>query len=209
MTESNAVDSDLERVEKAQAGDLESFELLVSQYEKRIYRVAYRLLENEHDAEDVLQETFLKAFEKLKQFRRESSFYTWIVQIAVNASFQRLNQRRKWPSVSLDESEDEGEGYRPKEIVAWEEDPEKLFSHKEIQAILNDAIAALPLIYRSVFVLKDIEHLPAEQIAQMLEISLAATKSRLIRARLELRERLSKHFRKKGAVIHSGDHKHA
>jgi RNA polymerase sigma-70 factor (ECF subfamily) len=209
MTESNALDVDLECVEKAQAGDLECFELLVSQYEKRIYRVASRLLDDEHDAEDVLQETFLKAFEKLKLFRRESSFYTWIVQIAVNASLQRLNQRRKWPTVSLDEPEEESDGYRPKEIVVWEEDPEKLFSRKEVQDILNDAITSLPLIYRSVFVLKDIEHLPAEQIARMLGISLAAAKSRLIRARLELRERLSKHFRKKGAIVHSGEHKHA
>jgi RNA polymerase sigma-70 factor (ECF subfamily) len=208
--ESKGTEKELEWVNKAQAGGLEAFESLVSLHENKIYNVAYRLLENEHDAEDVLQETFLKAFENLSKFRKEASFYTWIMQIAVNASLQRLNQRRKWSTVPLDETSEaaDEDSFHPKEVVIWDEDPERLYSQKELRGILNAAIYSLPLIYRSVFVLKDLEHLSVEQAAQMLGISLAAAKSRLIRARLELRERLGKYFRKKGAVSLPADHNH-
>jgi RNA polymerase sigma-70 factor (ECF subfamily) len=210
MPESKGTERELEWVDKAQAGDLGAFESLAGLYENRIYSVAYRFLDNESDAEDVLQEAFLKAFENLSKFRKESSFYTWIMQIAVNASLQRLNQRRKWPMVSLDESNGTGDEYsfHPQEVVIWDEDPEKLYSQKELRGILNAAISSLPFIYRSVFILKDLEHLSAEQAAQMLGISLPAAKSRLIRARLELRERLGKYFRRKGAVNLLADHNH-
>ena len=210
MPESKATEKELDWVERAQSGELDAFESLVSLYEKKIYNVAYRLLGNRQDSEDVLQETFLKAFEHLAQFRKESSFYTWIVQIAVNASLQRLNQRRKWPTVSLDESDEpeDDTAYHPREVVAWEEDPERLYSQKEIREILNEAIASLPMIYRTVFILKDMENLPVEEAAQVLGVSLPAAKSRLIRARLELRERLGKFFRKRGAAGIPVEHSH-
>ena len=208
--ESKKSESEVEWVQKAQAGDLEAFESLVSLYEKRIYNIARRILESEPDAEDVLQETFLKAFESLAKFRREASFYTWIVQIAVNASLQRLNQRKKWATVSLNgvDERDNDDDYRPREVVIWEDHPEKIYSRKELKEILNAAISSLPAIYRTVFLLKDMENLSAEQVARMLGISLPATKSRLIRARLELRERLGSHFRKKGAEVLPLDHTH-
>ena len=208
--ESKKAETEVELVQNAQAGDLDAFELLVSLYEKRIYNIARRLLDSEVDAEDVLQETFLKAFENLARFRREASFYTWIVQIAVNASLQRLNQRKKWSTVSLSETgeTDDDEAYLPREVVVWEENPELIYSQKEIREILNAAISSLPVIYRTVFLLKDVEKLPAEQVAGILGISLPAAKSRLIRARLELRERLGNHFRKKGAENLPLDHTH-
>jgi RNA polymerase sigma-70 factor (ECF subfamily) len=205
MEESNPAGHENELVAQARSGDTESFEALVNLYERRIYQIAYRIVENAQDAEDVLQETFLKAFENLQGFRGESSFYTWTVQIAVNAALQRVNRRRKRPTVSLDG--DDGESFSPpREIVAWEENPEQLYAKKEAQAILEQAISALPVIYRTVFLLKDVENLPVDEVANSLGISVPATKSRLIRARLELRESLGRHFRKKGAPIYSGEH---
>ena len=208
MSESNPSGQESLLVAKAQAGDVGSFETLVNFYDKRIYQIAYRIVENNHDAEDVLQEAFLKAFESLDRFRRESSFYTWIVQIAVNGALQRVNKRRKRPTVSLDNSSKDDGAFRPTEIVVWEEDPEKLYSKKETHVILERAIASLPVIYRTVFLLKDVENLPVDTIAKTLGISRAAAKSRLIRARLELREYLNKHFKKKGAPVYSAEHHH-
>jgi RNA polymerase sigma-70 factor (ECF subfamily) len=155
-----------------------------------------------------LQETFLKAFENLNRFRGESRFYTWVVQIAVNGALQRVNRSRKRPTVSLDHSSEDDMNFRPREIVVWEEDPEKLYSKKETAAILEKAISSPPVIYRTVFLLKDVENLPVDAIARTLGISLAAAKCRLIRARLELREYLSGHFKKKGATVYSADHRH-
>ena len=208
MSESNPSGQESLLVAKAQAGDVGSFETLVNRYDRRIYQIAYRIVENNHDAEDVLQEAFLKAFESLDRFRRESSFYTWVVQIAVNGALQRVNKRRKRPTVSLDNSSKDDADFRPKEIVVWEEDPEKLYSKKETHVILERAIASLPVIYRTVFLLKDVENLPVDAIAKTLDISRAAAKSRLIRARLELREHLNKHFKKKGAPVYSAEHHH-
>ena len=208
MSESNPSGQESLLVAKAQAGDVGSFETLVNFYDKRIYQIAYRIVENNHDAEDVLQEAFLKAFESLDRFRRESSFYTWVVQIAVNGALQRVNKRRKRPTVSLDNSSKDDGAFRPTEIVVWEEDPEKLYSKKETHVILERAIASLPVIYRTVFLLKDVENLPVDTIAKTLGISRAAAKSRLIRARLELREYLNKHFKKKGAPVYSAEHHH-
>jgi len=208
MAGSNLTGRESRWVAAAQAGDIKSFEALVSLYERRIYHIAHRLVENTYDAEDVLQETFLKAFENLKRFRGESSFYTWIVRIAVNAALQKVNRRRRHPTVSIDDSSNQDADFRPKEIVAWEEDPETLYSRKETQIILQKAISSLPVIYRTVFLLKDVENVPVDVIARTLSISLPAAKSRLIRARLELREYLSSYFRKKGAPVYPADHHH-
>src|SRR5512145_940471 len=102
MEESNSVGREKELLANALSGDTESFEALVNLYERRIYRIAYRIVENAQDAEDVLQETFLKAFENLGRFRGESRFFTWVVQIAVNSALQRVNRLRKRPAVSLE-----------------------------------------------------------------------------------------------------------
>jgi RNA polymerase sigma-70 factor, ECF subfamily len=205
MSQSNPSRQENLLVAKAQAGDLESFEALVSLYEKRIYYIAHRIVENAHDAEDILQETFLKAFDNLRRFKGKSTFYTWIVQIAVNSALQKVNKRRRHPTVSIDNPSEEAD-FRLKEIVVWEEDPETLYSKKETQIILQKAISSLPVIYRTVFLLKDVENVPVQIIARTVGISLPAAKSRLIRARLELREYLSKYFKKKGAPVYSADH---
>jgi RNA polymerase sigma-70 factor (ECF subfamily) len=208
MNESNSPGQENQLVAKARSGDLESFEALVKLYEKRIFHIAYKIVESLHEAEDVLQEAFLKAFENLAKFRGESSFYTWIVQIAVNAALQRVKKRRRPQTVALDELNGDTDDFRPEQIVAWDENPEELYSRKETQHILEEAIARLPTLYRTVFLLKDVENMPMEEIARILEISLPAAKSRLIRGRLELRETLSPYFKKKGAPVYSGAHQH-
>lgn len=206
MKESNSSGQVDQLVAKARAGNLESFETLVNLYEKRIFHITYKIVESLHEAEDVLQETFLKAFENLSNFRGESSFYTWVVQIAVNGALQRVKRRQRPQTVSLDELN--SDDFRPVEIVAWDENPEKIYSRKETQHILEEVIASLPVIYRTVFLLRDVENTPMEDVARTLEISLPAAKSRLIRARLELRETLSRYFKKKGAPVLSGAHHH-
>jgi RNA polymerase sigma-70 factor (ECF subfamily) len=209
MQESHWSSQESRLVAAALSGDTGSFEALVNLYERRVYQIAYRIVQNSHDAEDVLQEAFLKAFENLPGFRGESSFYTWVVQIAVNVALQRVNRQRKHPAASLDQAAPDEPDYRPKEIVAWEDNPEELYSRQETRELLEGAIASLPLIYRTVFLLKDVERMPVAKIATTLGISVPAAKSRLIRARLELRERLGKHFRKKGAPIYSAErHRH-
>jgi RNA polymerase sigma-70 factor (ECF subfamily) len=208
MRGSNPIVVAKELVQKAQAGDVDAFESLVTLYERRIYNIAYRLVEKRDDAEDVLQETFLKAFENLAQFRGEASFYTWIVQIAVNAALQKLKKQQRVPTVSLDEGPEEERDYRPKEIAIWEETPESLYSKRQIKKILDQAIASLPLIYRSVFLLADVEELPMARVAELLSLTLPAAKSRLIRARLELRDRLSRYFKKKDAPVFAAEHDH-
>ena len=207
MIESNGLGQEYQLVTKARSGDLESFEALVNLYAKRIYHIAYKIVESIQDAEDVLQETFLKAFENLAKFRGESSFYTWIVQIAVNAALQRVKKRRS-QTVSLDGLYGDDDDFRPQQIVAWDETPEELYSREETQHILEEAIASLPTLYRTVFLLRDVENMPMADIARILEISLPAAKSRLIRARLELREVLSRYFKKDGSPVYFGAHHH-
>jgi RNA polymerase sigma-70 factor (ECF subfamily) len=170
----------------------------VRRYEAKIFRLAQHITQNREDAEDVLQETFLKAYEHLDQFQGNSKFYTWIVRIAVNQALMKLRRRKTDKSVSLDETIDTGEDTVVREIAAWGEDPEQQFSREELHEILESAVEELEPPYRSVFVLRDIEDLSTEETAQALDLSIPAVKSRLLRARLQLREKLTRHFKRKG-----------
>lgn len=185
-------------VERAQGGDPRAFTQLVSQYERKIFRLAKHITQNEEDAEDVLQETFLKAYEHLPEFQRQSKFYTWIVRIAVNESLMKLRKRKSARTESLDEGFDTGEETIAREIAVWEDNPEERYSREELRRILEDAIDALPPIFRTVFVLRDIDELSTEETAGVLNISIPAVKSRLLRARLQLRDRLTRFFKRKG-----------
>src|SRR5512146_1280059 len=144
-------------VEQAREGDVRSFSELVRRYEGKIFRLAQHITQNREDAEDVLQETFMKAFEHLDQFQGNSKFYTWIVRIAVNQALMKLRRRKTDKAVSLDEQIDTGEDTVVREIAAWGEDPEQRFSREELGGILDTAIQSLEPPYRSVFVLRDIE----------------------------------------------------
>jgi RNA polymerase sigma-70 factor, ECF subfamily len=185
-------------VTQAREGETPAFAELVRRYEGKIFRLAQHVTQNREDAEDVLQETFMKAYEHLDQFKGDSKFYTWIVRIAVNQALMKLRRRKSDKTVSLDEQIDTGEDTVVREIAAWGEDPEQRFSREELGEILETAIQALEPPYRSVFVLRDIDELSTEETAEALGLSIPAVKSRLLRARLQLREKLTRFFKRKG-----------
>jgi RNA polymerase sigma-70 factor (ECF subfamily) len=185
-------------VAQSRAGDTAAFGELVRRYEGKIFRLAQHVTQNREDAEDVLQETFMKAYEHLDQFQGNSKFYTWIVRIAVNQALMKLRRRKTDKSVSLDEQIDTGEDTMVREIAAWDEDPEQRFSRDELGGILDTAVQSLEPPYRSVFVLRDIDELSTEETAEALGLSIPAVKSRLLRARLQLREKLTRYFKRKG-----------
>ncbi|MGB9457014.1 MAG: sigma-70 family RNA polymerase sigma factor [Bryobacteraceae bacterium] len=185
-------------VAQSREGDGRAFGELVRRYEGKIFRLAQHVTQNREDAEDVLQETFLKAYEHLDQFQGTARFYTWIVRIAVNQALMKLRRRRTDRSVSLDEAIDTGEDTIVREVAAWDENPEQKFSRAEFGQILDAAILGLEPAYRSVFVLRDIDELSTEETADALGLSIPAVKSRLLRARLQLREKLTRHFKRKG-----------
>jgi RNA polymerase sigma-70 factor (ECF subfamily) len=185
-------------VAQAKEGDTRAFGELVRRYEGKIFRLAQHVTQNREDAEDVLQETFMKSYEHLDQFKGDSKFYTWIVRIAVNQALMKLRRRKTDKSVSLDEQIDTGEDTVVREIAAWGEDPEERFSREELGDILDTAVQSLEPPYRSVFVLRDIEEMSTEETAEALGLSVPAVKSRLLRARLQLREKLTRFFKRKG-----------
>ena len=184
-------------VARARSGDAEAFTTLVNRYERRIFRLAHHITQNPEDAEDVLQETFMRAYEHLGDFQGHSKFYTWLVRIAVNQALMKLRRRRTDRSVSLDETFDTGEETVTREIAVWEGNPEQRYSQEEIRGILAKAVESLPPIFRAVFVLRDVEELSTEETAAALSLSIPAVKTRLLRARLQLREKLTRHFKRK------------
>ncbi len=185
-------------VAKAREGDGSAFSELVSHYERKIFRLAKQITQNDEDAEDVLQEAFLKAYEHLPGFQGQSKFYTWIVRIAVNESLMKLRKRKSDRTVPLDEPVETGEDTVMREIAVWDEDPEQKYSREELGTILDEAVKGLRPAFRTVFVLRDIEEMSTEETASALGISVPAVKSRLLRARLQLREKLTRLFKRKG-----------
>jgi len=193
-----APDSDAATVQQAQAGDLAAFSQLVTRYEAKIFRLVKHITRNDEDAEDVLQEVFLKAFTHLGGFEGNAKFYTWLVRIAVNESLMKLRKRKTTREVSLDEPVDTGQDEVVREIAVWDATPEQRFSQTELRSILDEAIDSLDPIYKTVFLLRDVDELSTEETAEVLGLSIPAVKSRLLRARLQLRERLTRQFKKKG-----------
>jgi RNA polymerase sigma-70 factor (ECF subfamily) len=185
-------------VDRARNGDADAFTGLVERYERKIYRLAKHITQNDEDAEDVLQETFLKAYSNLDTFQGQSKFYTWLVRIAVNEALMKLRKRKSDRTVSLDEPQDTGEETVTREIAVWDGDPEQRYSQEELRDILDRAVESLKPSFRTVFILRDIEELSTEETAESLGISVPAVKSRLLRARLQLREKLTRLFRRKG-----------
>ena len=185
-------------VDLARQGDDTAFTALVSRYDRKIFRLAKNITQNDEDAEDVLQDAFLKAYTHLDRFNGDSKFYTWIVRIAVNEALMKLRKRRSDKTVSLDEEIDTGEEQITREIAVWDGDPEQKYGQAELRQILDEAVQNLKPSFRSVFHLRDVEELSTEETAEALGLSIPAVKSRLLRARLQLRERLTKVFKRKG-----------
>jgi RNA polymerase sigma-70 factor (ECF subfamily) len=180
-------------VTAAKGGDESAFEELVNRYERKIYRLALNITQNQAEAEDAMQDAFLKAFQHLADFQGGSRFYTWLVRIAVNESLMRLRKRR--PNVvSLDDSIETEENPVPMQIPDWGPSPEQSYAREEMTEILTKVIEQLEPLYRVVFILRDVEEVSTEETAQILGISIPAVKSRLLRARLKLRELMNPYF---------------
>ena len=176
---------------QAQAGDEGAFAELYSQYNRRVYRLALNITHNPQDAEDVVQSAFLKAFTHLVQFRRDSRFSTWLTRIAVNEALAlRRRDARNW--VSLDESaEIRGESSTPRELENGKDDAEERYSKLELQELLSRVAGKLEPALRLVFILRYVQDLSTEATARQLGLSVPAVKSRLLRACLVMRRRLS------------------
>ncbi len=181
-------------VSALQAGDRQEFARLVDAYSAPIYRLALKMLNQVQDAEDVLQETFLKAYRSLPAFENRSSLSTWLYRIAVNEALMVI--RKRDPNhVSIDEPVETEEGeLEPIELVDWRALPEEELLSSEVRQVLDQAIERLPVTLRTVFILRDIEDLSVRETAQTLNLSETAVKTRLMRARLRLRELLSVYF---------------
>jgi len=191
-----AMDDDLALVQAAQRGDKHAFAQLVKKYEQRVYNLARKMVRDPQDAEDVLQETFISVYRHLNDFQGDAAFATWLYRIATNASLMKLRARKGY-AVSLDEplEADDGENLMPREIVDWSITPEEAVLNSEVRAQMDVAVAALPETMRAVFVLRDIEGLSVQATAEVLGISVPNVKTRLHRARMMLRERLSSYFK--------------
>jgi RNA polymerase sigma-70 factor, ECF subfamily len=185
-------DPDLPLLAKARAGDFAAFEALVGRHEQQVYRLARRIVHEPHDAEEVVQETFLSVLEHLKDFREEASFKSWLLRIATNAALKVLRQRRSRPAVPLEDEALDGPTPHPEFIAPWQEDPALLADRQEIRELLEDALVQLDEKYRVVFVLRDMEEMSIEETAAALRLSAANVKIRLMRARLMLRELLTR-----------------
>jgi len=201
MSAQPAFDDESGLVTSAKRGDGAAFTQLVNRYERKIFRLAKHITQNQEDAEDVLQETFLKAYEHVGGFQEQSKFYTWLVRIAVNESLMKLRKRRPGKIFSLDDAVDTGEEMVAREIAVWEDNPEQRYSQTEMREILQQAIDGLSPIFRTVFILRDVDELSTEETASALGISVPAVKSRLLRARLQLRDRLTRFFKRKAEDV--------
>ncbi len=188
-----ARDDEHQLVAAAKSGDVAAFEELVSRYERKIFRLTMNITRNREDAEDAMQDAFLKSYSHLKTFQGDSRFYTWLVRIAANEALMRLRKRRP-NQFSLDEPIEGDDDLFPRELQDWGPGPEQRFAQTEMREILSSVIDELEPDYRVVFVLRDIEELSTEETAASLGISVPAVKSRLLRARLKLREKLSRYF---------------
>jgi RNA polymerase sigma-70 factor, ECF subfamily len=178
-------------IQRVQEGHHEDFYELVRPYERRVYAAALAILRNPADAEDVVQEAMLKALASLRQFRAEARFSTWLIQITVNEALMRRRRERTVTMEPIDDNRDNDPEYTPRDFADWREIPSEALERKEVRERLAQALAALDQKYREVFVLRDVEHLNIEETAETLGISIASVKTRLLRARLMLRDRLA------------------
>jgi RNA polymerase sigma-70 factor (ECF subfamily) len=178
-------------IRRVRDGDHDLFYELVRPYERRLYAAAFAILRNEADAEDAVQEAVLKALKNLRQFRAEARFSTWLIQITVNEA--RMRKRREHAHIIepiVDQQDEEG-NYKPRDFADWREIPSETLERKEVRQLLAEALASVGHKYREVFVLRDMQHLSIEETAKALGISTASVKTRLLRARLMLRDLLS------------------
>jgi RNA polymerase sigma-70 factor, ECF subfamily len=199
MTELNVVlsnpepgsTSEQDLIARVQRGQTELFYELVRPYERRVYAAAMAILRNETDAEDAAQEAMLKALANIRQFRAESRFSTWLIQITVNEALMRRRRERTRMTEAIEEQRDDEGEYTPRDFADWREIPSEVLERKEVRQKLAEALSSLDRKYREVFVLRDMEQLNIQETADLLGISVASVKTRLLRARLMLRDLLA------------------
>jgi len=182
---------ELELIDRVQRGENALFYELVRPYERRVFAAAMAILRNESDAEDVAQEAMLKALRAIRQFRADARFSTWLIQITVNEALMRRRKDRNNVIEAIDDRRDEESDYAPRDFADWREIPSEALERKEVRQRLAQALASLDRKYREVFVLRDMEQLNIQETADALGISIASVKTRLLRARLMLRDLLA------------------
>jgi len=197
---------DLALVHASKRGDLAAFEKLVKRYDRKLFRIAQHLTHNREDAEDVVQEAFLKAFLHLDQFRENAKFSTWLTRIAMNQSLMMLRKRRPTREVSIDNDFQSDDVNLPIDVEDWTPNPEQLYRATQLREILRATLQKLGPGLRVVFVLRDIEGFSLQETAEALGLSVIAVKARSFRARLQLREQLSKYFNKAEESASVGSH---
>ena len=200
-------DPDAGEVAKAQAGDMQAFERLVQRHGRRVYRMLLGITGNEADAEDGMQNSFVRAWQHLREFHGDSKFSSWLMRIAMNEGLEILRRRRSKSKKALVEwdAEDE-ERFRPRSVRPWEEDPERQYSRAEIREIVEKEIMKLPAKYRVAVMLRDLEGLDTQEAAAALGLTVATLKTRLLRGRLMLREALAPYFRLKARRVGEAGH---
>jgi RNA polymerase sigma-70 factor (ECF subfamily) len=179
-------------IQRVQAGDAEAFYQLVRPYERAVFIAAVAIVKNDADAEEVVQEAILKAFKALGRFRQEAKFSTWLIQIAINEAKMRLRKDRRHLYESIDQGQQSGDGdYIPKDFADWREIPSEALERRELRDALTRALVSLPEKYREILILRDVNHLSITETAQILGLSEANVKTRLSRARLQMRDALA------------------
>jgi RNA polymerase sigma-70 factor (ECF subfamily) len=183
-------------VRDLQNGNLDAYDKLAKIYQKKIYGLSFHLTRNQMDAQDVTQEVLLTLFRKINMFQGKSAFSSWVYRIAVNASYMKLRSKKKEPNVSIDElmPSFNSAGFQQEKIQDWSENTESLLFTKETRDVINTAVDLLPEKEKVVFLLRDVEGLSSEKAGEILDLTVPAVKSRLHRARLFLRKKLSNYF---------------
>jgi RNA polymerase sigma-70 factor (ECF subfamily) len=187
-------DPDFEIVARVRNGETEAFEELVRKHGRRVYRSLLAIVGNAEEAEDALQDAFLKAFQHLSHFEGRSRFSTWLVRIAINAGLQRMRGRKEF-----DRIDEENEEFRPRNIQAWSDSPEEFYSREELRRLVEREVMKLPAKYRVALMLRDLEELSTEEAAGTLGLSIPGLKARVLRGRLMLRESMVQYFSKPAA----------
>jgi RNA polymerase sigma-70 factor (ECF subfamily) len=195
--------SDDQLVSRARAHDVAAFEELIGRHEEKIYRLAMRFVRNETDAAEILQETFLSAWRNLDGFEGKSQFASWLYRVAVNAALMLLRSQKRHPQVAVDDVTPETLGEAARDAspglgagTDWSRRPDEQFQSEELRHQIQVAVDQLPESQRSVFLMRDVDGLSTEETAELLDVTIPTVKTRLHRARLTLREAITRYFEK-------------
>ncbi len=183
-------------VDELKAGNLEAFDEIVNLFQKKIYSLGFNLTRNQMDAQDIAQDVLLTIYRKIDTFQGKSAFSSWVYRITLNAAYMKLRSKKKEQFVSLDDAFPafNGSGYHQEKIRDWSESTDSLLFSNETKDVINKAVDQLPEKEKVVFILRDVDGLSTEKVGEILELSIPAVKSRLHRARLFLRKKLSNYF---------------